>query len=113
MTLNEASRRFHINIEKLMICEENGLLECKKVIDGVPDYTENELHKVGLIQSLLKAGFDIDSLKSFFRFDGKKEDKQERIQLLRKQRLQLLDEIHEKQQSLDEIDYLIDKIRKE
>lgn len=33
--------------------------------------------------------------------------------MLRKQRYILLDEIHDKQQALDELDYLIEKIRKE
>lgn len=114
MTLQEAAIRFQINIEKLDFYEENGLLECSRLIDGVPDYTEDELRRVGLIHSLLKAGFDIDSLKKYFSLLGHDgADKTEKVRLLRKQRCQLLDEIHDKQQSLDELDYMIEKIRKE
>lgn len=114
MTLQEAAIRFQINIEKLDFYEENGLLECRRLIDGVPDYTEDELRRVGLIHSLLKAGFDIDSLKKYFSLFGHDgADKTEKVRLLRKQRCQLLDEIHDKQQSLDELDYMIEKIRKE
>lgn len=112
MTLQEAAARFQVNIEKLEFYERNGLLECSHFINGAPDYTEDELRRVGLIHSLMKAGFDIDSLKKYFSLpahDGA--DKKEKIRLLRKQRCRLLDEIHGKQQSLDELDYMIEKIK--
>lgn len=112
MTLQEAAIRFKISQEKLDFYEKNGLLECKRFINGVPDYTEDELRRVGLIHSLMKAGFDTDSLKKYFSLpDHDDADKKEKIRLLRKQRCQLLDEIHGKQQSLDELDYMIEKIR--
>lgn len=113
MTLQEAAIRFQINIEKPDFYEKNGLLECRQVINGAADYAEDELRRVGLIHSLLQAGFDIDSLKKFFSLsDHDGADKQEKIRPLRKQRCRLLDEIHEKQQVLDELDYMIEKIRK-
>lgn len=113
MTLQEAAVRFEINIEKLNYYEKNGLLECRELINGIPDYTEEELLRARLIHSLLRAGFDVDSLKKYFSLSGRDDsDKSEKIRLLKRQRYQLLDEIHEKQQSLDEIDYMIEKIRK-
>lgn len=112
MTLQEASVRFQINMEKLDFYEKNGLLECGRFINGVPDYTDDELRRAGLIHSLLKAGFDMDSLKKYFsRSDQSDGDKQEKLRLLRKQRCKLLEEIHGKQQSLDELDYMIEKIK--
>lgn len=114
MTLQEAAKRFQISMEKLNLYEKNGLLECRQLIDGVPDYTEDELRRLGLIHSLLKAGFDMDSLRKYFSLSvHNSADKEEKIRLLRKQRCRLLDEIHGKQQSLDELDYLIEKIRKQ
>lgn len=112
VTLQEASVRFQINMEKLDLYEKNGLLECGRLINGVPDYTDDELRRVGLIHSLLKAGFDMDSLKRYFsRSDQSDADKQEKLRLLRKQRCKLLEEIHGKQQSLDELDYMIEKMK--
>lgn len=114
MTLPEAAIRFQVSMEKLDYYEKNDLLECGQFINGVPDYSEDELRRVGLIHSLMKAGFDIDSLKKYFSLsahDGA--DKEEKIRLLRKHRCQLLDEIHGRQQSLDELDYMIETIRKE
>ncbi|MDE5781451.1 MAG: MerR family transcriptional regulator [Lachnospiraceae bacterium] len=114
MTLNEASKRFRISIEKLKFYENNGLLESCQIVDGVYDYTENELRKVGVINALRKAGLDTSMIKQYLLLqnDGIG-NKEEKIQILRKQRYRLLEEIHGKQQSLDELDYMIDKIRKE
>lgn len=39
--------------------------------------------------------------------------KEEQIRILRKSRLQLLDEIHFKQQLLDQLDYMIHEIKKD
>lgn len=39
--------------------------------------------------------------------------KEEQIRILRKSRLQLLDEIHSKQQLLDQLDYMIHEIKKD
>lgn len=38
--------------------------------------------------------------------------KEEQIRIIRKSRAQLLDEIHSKQQLLDQLDYMIHEIRK-
>ena len=38
--------------------------------------------------------------------------KEDQIRILRKSRLQLLDEIHSKQQLLDQLDYMIHEIKK-
>lgn len=113
MTLNEASRRFHISMEKLSFYEENGLLEHQILPDGVPDYTEANLRRTGLIHSLLKAGLNIDVLKKYLSLlENKTGSKEEQIKILRKQRFKLLEDIHEKQQSLDELDYMIDEIKR-
>lgn len=108
MTLNEASRRFHISMEKLKCYEDNNLLEHQTLTDGTFDYTEEELRRVGLIHSLLKSGMDIDAIKKYLRLlNDKTESKEEQIKILRKQRYRLLDDIHDKQQALDELDYII------
>lgn len=108
MTLNEASRRFHISIEKLKSYEENSLLEHQTLADGTFDYTETELRRIGLIHSLFKSGMDMASLKKYLRLlNDHTESKAKQIRILRKQRYQLLDDIHDKQQALDELDYII------
>lgn len=113
MTLREASERFCISIEKLNYYEENGLIKYETLVDGVPDYTEEELYKAGVIHDLLKMGMDVNSLEKYLGLlHGRIESREEQIKILRKQRYRLLEEIHCKQQSLDELDYMIDTIRK-
>jgi len=108
MTLEEACKRFSLDLEKLKSYEQAGFL--KPCSNG---YTEEEISKVGLIHSLLKAGMEPESLKAYLELGEEAvRDRREKIQLLRKTRSCLLESIHEKQRSLDEIDYLIDGIRK-
>ena len=114
MTLREASEKFRIDIKKLKLYEDNDFLKCDKYVNGVPDYTENEIRKVGIIHSLHKAGLEMPLIKQYLILtNDKAERKEEKIRLLRKQRCRLLEEIHGKQQSIDELDYMIDEIRKE
>ena len=61
------------------------------------------------IYALSKAGFSKAQIEEITGCD----DKKIQIRMLRKCRYRLLDEIHEKQQSLDEIDYIICKMKKQ
>ena len=113
MTLKEASERFCISMEKLIFYEENRLIMYETLVDGIPDYTEGELHKVSMIHDLLEAGMSVDVLRKYLLLSPKKSaGKTEQIRLLRKQRCELMEEIHHKQQCLDRLDHMVDEIRK-
>ena len=45
MTIQEASRRFHIKMETLQFYLENGLLEGTKKEDGTFDFKEEDLQR--------------------------------------------------------------------
>ena len=114
MTLKEAGERFCISVEKLTWYEENRLILYETLVDGVPDYTEEELHKVRVIYDLLEAGMGVDVLQRYMLLlHNKAADKAEQIRILRRQRCELMEEIHRKQQCLDRLDYMIDEVRKE
>lgn len=112
MTTEEASRKYHISVDKIRYYEENGLLQ-HNLSDGKIDYTEEQIHCAGMIHLLLETGMDMEKIKAFMKllYENEK-DKSGQIQILRKQRFLLLDEIHKKQQSLDELDYMIGKLKK-
>lgn len=59
------------------------------------------------IYSLAKAGLSKEEINTI----SKCEDYEMQLRMLRKCRYRLLDEIHEKQQSLDKIDYMISKMK--
>lgn len=113
MTLKEASERFCISMERLTYYEENRLIKYETLVDGVPDYTEEELYKVSIIRDLMEAGMEVDAVQEYLRLLGQKNaGKTEQIRILRKQRCELMEEIHHKQQCLDRLDYMVDEMRK-
>lgn len=59
------------------------------------------------IYSLAKAGLSKEEINEI----SGCEDRERQIQMLRKCRYRLLDDIHKKQQSLDEIDYMISQMK--
>lgn len=59
------------------------------------------------IYALSKAGISKEQIEEIVRCD----DQEVQIRMLRKYRYKLLDEIHKKQQSLDEIDYMVSKLK--
>lgn len=113
MTAEEVSRKYYISVDKIRYYEENGLLEHNVLPDGEIEYTEAQIHCAGMIHSLLEAGMDIEKIKAFMKlFYENRRDKSGQIQILRKQRFLLLEEIHKKQQLLDELDYMIRELKK-
>ena len=126
MTLEEASKRFGVDLDKLKNYEKNGLLTPIEILSsGEKQYTEEEVRKIGVIGSLLKAVFAYD-IEDYTGSRGMYEDirqylsqsnsgtenTEEILRILRQHRYNLLENIHEKQRLLDEIDYLIDDMRK-
>lgn len=73
MTLKEASERFCISMERLTYYEENRLIMYSTFVDGVPDYTEEELRKVSMIRDLLDAGMGWMWCRNICSFSAKKQ----------------------------------------
>ena len=112
MSVIRRSRRFHIEMEALRLYVENGLLIGRETDNGEMDYREADLQRAAQLRFLLTAGMEPDAVKQLVALmDAKTDTGAEQIRLLRKCRYRLLDEIHEKQQFLDQVDYLIREIR--
>ncbi len=113
MTLQEASRQFHLKIETLRSYEKKGLLQGTKTAAGAVDYPESEIQKASQFLFLEKAGMNLEALKHFVALRNQETDTTaEQIRILRKYRYRLLEEIHGKQQALDQLDYLLYEIKK-
>ncbi|MCM1088910.1 MAG: MerR family transcriptional regulator [Muribaculaceae bacterium] len=109
LTLQEASKMYDIPLDTLLQYEKNGLLQNTE--SG--SYAEDDFRKLGLVNFLLNAGFTQKEIRRYLELmDGNGTD-EEQIRMLRKQRYELLEGIHEKQQILDKIDYMIWEKRKE
>ena len=104
MTLQEASSCFHLDVKMLQLYEESGLIRTEKTESGETDYPAAQLC------ALQRAGMELEELKKLcdLQRSGCCEAK---IRLLRKCRCRLLEQIHQKQQALDRLDYLIYRMK--
>ena len=112
MTLKEIGSRFHIGMETLRFYQDNRLLTGKRGSGGEMDYQDADIERAVQVHFLLKAGMDLESAKHFAAlYEEGAHARAGQIRILRKYRYQLLEEIHQKQQMLDRLDYLIHEIK--
>lgn len=113
MTIEQASEHFGISLDKLHLYENQGLFDCHKGQDGHIEYTEDLMDYIGIIDVLTDAGAEVETLRSFMRgLMQSSITKEEKLCYLRTQRQKLLESIHLKQKSLDQLDYIIFDINK-
>ena len=75
--------------------------------EGKRLYTEREAERLGVIEVLLKAGMLQAEIACYFELEKRSQGAREQIAILRKYRSRLLEHLHQKQQILDHIDYII------
>ena len=104
MTLQEAEKKFGLphNVLKQYISfgliRENGVLN---------EYRDEDFERLGLIDTLLGAGFTPEETKRYLLLTERKGTDEQQLGMLKKQRRSLLDDIHKKQRFLDCLDYMI------
>ena len=99
MNLHEVAKQFGLASQTVHAYEEAGLLRTQV---NCEEYREDDIARLGLIDTLVKAGFELQEIKRYVTVST-----QEQIRMLRSQRKKLLGDIHVKQQTLDSIDYII------
>ena len=108
MTIEQASEHFGISLDKLQLYEEQGLFDCHKQSDGHVEYTDDLMDYIGIIDVLTNAGAEVETLRNFMqKLMQSSITKEEKLCYLRAQRQKLLESIHLKQKSLDQLDYII------
>ena len=63
MTIEQASRRFGVPLPKLQLYEKQGLFDCHKLPDGSIDYDDELMDYIGIINVLMDAGAEVDTLR--------------------------------------------------
>ncbi len=113
VTLEDAKSRYGLSMEKLQDYAEQGFLRCRVKPNGSVDYEEDDFKKIGQIQSLTAIGMSLENLRLFFSLsENSAQGCEGKTRMLRKCRVDLLEEIHQKQQILDRIDYYICELKK-
>lgn len=109
MKIEEIRDHYHIPIEKLQAYEEEGFFDHIALQDGVRDFQDEDITLICKLLTLTKLGMKLDEIKEY-RKEEAQGGKKRRCKLLKKQRRQLMDTIHEKQKDIDCLDYLLYEI---
>lgn len=109
MKLSEAERKFALSRQMLEEYVAQGLIRRKieEEMEGEVEYLEEDFEFLGLIEILLLAGLRIEEVKQYLALQKIPGTEEEQIRILRTQRRILLNDIREKQQLLDKLDFLI------
>lgn len=111
MTLENASKYYKIEYERMALYEQKGLISGIKTENGT-DYSDTELQKISLIDLLREANFSFEEIRFYLSDTDNAADIIKKILLLKRQRSEVLDEIHVKQKILQNLDYLIHETEK-
>lgn len=108
MTASEIKKQYDIPETVLRICEE----QVRKIHTGKRteelEYSDFELDEISKMITLLQFGFGEKEIGDFFGLEKKGQmTKTTRLKMLKKQRNRILDEIHQKEKILGELDYLV------
>lgn len=94
MTQQEIQKELALPLDTIRQYEKAGLLRLKA---GSSDYVDSDIQHLGILDTLLKAGFTPGEAKGYFDAETSKNGSAEQIRMLRQKRKQLLDTIHSKQ----------------
>lgn len=84
----------------------------KKIINPEDELTDEIIKKLGLVMSMERMGIDLDTIRNYLSLLTEKEkNKIELIRILRKQRHRMMDELHEKQKNVDQVDYMLYELK--
>lgn len=112
MTLDEVITKYDISYDMLEKYVSFGFIDKLKKDNGSYEYVSENFKNLGLIDTLLNAGFLFDEVKNYLNLIKTTGRYNEQIYLLKKQRRNLLNDIHRKQKLLDNLDFIIWKIKK-
>ena len=107
MTLNDAAKKFDLPLETLKKYISLGFIRENSNTDGTAQYKDSDFERLGLIDTLIQSGFTPEETKKYLALTENMGADETQIRMLKKQRRSLLNDIHKKQQLLDNLDYMI------
>lgn len=107
MTASEMKKQYGIPETVLRIYEEQVRKKSTDKTAEVLEYNDTELDEISKMMTLQRLGFGEKEIGDFFCLEKKGQiTKETRMKMLRKQRNRILDEIHQKEKILGELDYI-------
>ena len=113
MTMQEASKRYHIPMHILQEYQRWGLCGAVKNVMSDWQYDDADLERLSIIMTLHDIGFTAEEVETYLRLllEGDHTAAQ-RLSMLERKRRAALEEIHFKERQLQRLDYLRHEIRK-
>lgn len=111
MTITEVSRKFGISQDTLRYYERIGLIPAvNRTSSGIRDYTEETCRWIELAKCMRSAGVPIEALIEYCALTQQGDSTiTARKELLKDERKKILGKIEEMQQTLDRLNYKIDR----
>lgn len=111
MNIKEVSEKFNINLVELENYENIGLFDDIKKVNGIREYEDRDIEKLSKIATLKKVGLELEDILRYMKLVEQGDfSKDERVRILNRKRQLILEEIHNKQKSIDCLDWLIYEI---
>lgn len=108
MTIGEVSKECQISHDTLRYYEKIGLMDPVPKKNGQRDYDTESLERINFIRCMKNAGFSLEDIIQFIEYykQGEKTTSM-RLEMLLNQKEKLLEEMKEKEKTLEFIDYKI------
>lgn len=108
MKISEVAKLTNIPSATLRYYEQIGLLDNVKKNHGIRDYQQEDIDRIHFITCMKKAGFKLEAILEFINLEKDKENGEEkRLDMLLNQKQQLLDDMKEKEKTLEFLNYKI------
>ena len=113
MTIEEASRQYHIPMKILREYESWGLCGAVKKVMGAWQYDDTDLERLSMVMTLHDVGFTSEEVEAYMRLLLEAEDSDlTRLNMLNRKRKAALDDIHFRERQLERLDYLRHELQK-
>lgn len=111
MTIAEVSKKYDISQDTLRYYERIGLIPAvNRTSSGIRDYTEESCRWIELAKCMRSAGVPIEALIEYCALTQKGDSTiTARKELLKEERKKIVEKIEEMQQTLDRLNYKIDR----
>lgn len=112
MTIYEVSEQYSIPLEILRAYESWRLCGMEAKTAGVWQYTHADLERLSLILTLRDIGFENEEIKDYMKLLLEQDNTEaRRLKMLEERRRSILEEVHNREQQLEQLDYLRYHIR--
>lgn len=109
MTIGQISKKYNISQDTLRYYEKIGLLKNIKKVNGKRNYSQENEKTLKFIICMKNAGFNLTNIIKFLTlYEQGNSTLDKRIEMLLKQKEKLQEEIHQKEKTMQFLNYKID-----